>query len=124
MTVLELKKAERQIEFELLKNTRNELAQKRCFIAELSKKVLDKYMSFDDIVADNTLSIYNLPMINEELNIIDFQINSLSVHVIPTIDRAKNVNVHIPKVYKQYNIKPDVIVFINFTKTLAKATKR
>ena len=96
MTVLELKKAERQIEFELLENTRNELAQKRCFVAELSKKILDKYMAFDDVVAKNALSIYNLPLINEKLNIIDFQIKSLSVHVIPTIDRAKNQYVHIP----------------------------
>lgn len=120
MTVLDLKKAERNIEFEVSASLKDELAQKRCYVAELSKKILDKYMAFDDVAAKNVLSIYNLPLINEKLNIIDFQIKSLSVHVIPTIDRAKNQYVHIPRIYKQYNIKPDVFVFVNFSKNFTK----
>ena len=65
-------------------------------------------------------SIYKLPLINEELNIVDFEINSLSVHVIPTFDKAKNANVYIPSLYKQYHFKPDMFLFVNFSKTFAK----
>ena len=58
MTILELKKAERDVELNFIKNVKDEISRKRCFIAELSKKVLDKYMYFDDIVSDNTYSVY------------------------------------------------------------------
>lgn len=120
MTTIDLKKSERDIDVVVQRKIKNEIMGKRYFVAELVKKALDKYFKYDEIVVSNENSIYKLPLINEELNIVDFEINSLSVHVIPTFDKAKNANVYIPSLYKQYHFKPDMFLFVNFSKTFAK----
>ena len=120
MPTLDLKKAERKIEFEVLTDIRSSITQKRCFIAELVKKSLQKYLAETNFTVDNSFSLYNLPLINDELHLIDFEINSYSVHVIATIDKAKNEYVYIPKAYKQFSYQPDFTVFVNLSKTLNK----
>ena len=37
-----------------------------------------------------------------------------------TVDREKNNNVYIPKIYRTLNYSPDIIMFLNFKKSLAK----
>ena len=122
MTVIDIKQEERKINFEILKPIEDDTAQKKCYVAELTRTALNKFLDYDGLVANNSNSLYKLPIVNEETEIIDFEINSLSVHVIPTIGKSKNVNVYIPKDYKTYSCKPDIIIFVNFTKTLSKMT--
>ena len=116
MTVIDIKQDERNINFEILKPIEDDNVQKKCYVAELIRTALDKFLDYDGLVANNSNSLYRLPIINEETDIIDFEINSLSVHVIPTVGKSKNVNVYVPKDYKTYSCKPDIIVFVNFTK--------
>lgn len=120
MPILDIKKQDRTIEIETQKLITDKDTQKRYYIAELIKTALNRYMDFDDLIADNTYSIYTLPIANEDLAVIDFEINSLSVHIIPTIDKSKNTNVYIPQIYKQFNYKPDLFIFVNFNKNLTK----
>ena len=120
MTTVELKSKDREVELSVDKHIFDEDTKKRLYVAELIKKALNDYLDYDNLKADNTYSLYKLPIINEKLDIIDFEINSLSVHVIPTIDKAKNQNVYIPKSYKTYHCKPDIIIFVNFTKSFMK----
>ncbi len=120
MPVIDLKKQEREVELNISSPIKDDLTKRRCYIAELVKRGLEKFFETENISIDNSNSIYRLPVINEELNVIDFEINSLSVHVIATVDKAKNTNVYIPAVYKTYNYKPDIMIFINFTKGLTK----
>ena len=122
MATIELKKQDRSVEIEVEKRIKNEDTQKRYYIAELIKSALNQYLDYDDMRADSRYSAYTMPIVNETLDIIDFEINSLNVHVIPTIDKAKNQNVYIPKTYKIYNCKPDMLIFVNFTKGLTKMT--
>lgn len=120
MATIELKKQDRNVEIEVEKRIQNEDTQKRYYVAELIKRALNQYLDYDDLKADSRYSAYTMPIINETLDVIDFEINSLNVHVIPTIDKTKNQNVYIPKSYKIYNCKPDMIIFVNFTKGLTK----
>ncbi|MCR4880366.1 MAG: TonB C-terminal domain-containing protein [bacterium] len=120
MTTVEIKKQDREINFQVDRAVTSDDAQKKIYIAELIRNALNQYLDYDSLYADNTYSLYKLPIVNEATDFIDFEINSLSVHVVPTINRGKNRNVYIPKSYQIFNCKPDIIVFVNFNSALTK----
>ncbi len=120
-TTLPIKKQDRTITLDIQKSISSELVKKKIYLAELINAALKHYFKDEeDLVINNEYSVYKLPIINEEINIIDFKINSLDVNVVATVDREKNQNVYIPKIYKTLNYKPDIILFVNLKKSLAK----
>ena len=53
MTVLELKKQERVVELEVLKDITDINLTKKCFIAQLVKRALDKYLDYEVTTAQD-----------------------------------------------------------------------
>lgn len=120
-TVLPIKKQDRTVTIDVQKPISSELIKKKIYLAELADITLKNYLKDEEeLSVNNEYSVYKLPIVNEEINIIDFKINSLDVNVVMTVDREKNNNVYIPKIYKTLNYTPDIIIFLNFKKSLAK----
>ena len=109
-TLLAVKKQDRTVTLDVQKDITSEFITKKIYLSELINSTLRHYFQDEEKMSfESEYSVYKLPIINEEINNIDFKINSLDVNIVATVDREKNRNVYIPKVYKSLNYKPDKI---------------
>ncbi|MDD3593516.1 MAG: TonB C-terminal domain-containing protein [Candidatus Gastranaerophilales bacterium] len=117
MTKLTIAKEDKNIDIEVLAPIMNDYSRNNIYLANLICKAFSKNYNLH---LDTSTSVFNLPIVNFNLSIIDCKINGLKAAFVPTVNRASNKYVHIPVDYRDYKYTPDVIIFVNFSKTLSK----